>query len=358
MTKVGSYMYIKGTNIEVGVRRVSSDPENPFAQCVFRYGRKIWKKGKSRVNPRKHIVQKIPFYCLTDTCDLDLRRHKLKDSFTFSQLQHKMPTSEGLFDEKKDPDIYDIYNCGSKYFHIMKGPTPEHIFKLGHTPRQLTIFGIEELSFPFHSYEPNSQMCIFNTKPRRVAHISVVRTHTTMAFLGRHTNRWPHARVSTAFDIRPTEIGYIRGTSVPVSCIIEEKLVSYYKIAGTDITMWLPNEEVCCLWPNLNCDDDIDELIPVKDMVKYVNGLPYPFQIYALPSNDIHKGKASSSPYLFVMCKSGDEKCLRTVKIEHLHDHIHPEYAYLEDYKPEEALQWKFDHAKRLKMKIKPIAVA
>lgn len=358
MIKVGSYMYIKGTNIEVGIRRVSSDPENPFAQCVFRYGQKIWKKGKSRINPRKHIVQKIPFQCLTHTCDLDLRRHKLKKSFTYSTLQQKMPASEGIFDERKDPDIYHIHECGSKYLHIMKGPTPEHIFKLGHIPNQLSIFGIPELTFPFHMFEPNSQMCIFNTKPKRVAHISVVRLSNTMAFLGSHTNRWPHARVSTAFDIRPTEIGYIRGTNIPVSCIIEDTLISFYKITGTDITMWLPNEEVCCLFPDFKCEDDVDELLPVKSMIRYINGLPYPFQIYALPGNDIHRGKASSSAHLFAMFKGSTGIQLRAVKVEHIQDCIKPTYEHLQNYKSYEAFSWRVDHANRVKkMNIKPIAV-
>ena len=358
MIKVGSYVYIKGTNIEVGVRRVSSDPENPFAQCVFRYGRKIWKKGKSRVNPRKHIVQKIPFQCLTHTCDLDLRRHKLKDSFAFSLLQHKMPTSEGIFDQRKDPDIYHIHPCGSKYLHIMKGPTPEHIFKLGHIPKQLSIFGIPELTFPFYMFEPNSQMCIFNTKPKRVAHISVVRTNNTMAFLGCHTNRWPHARVSTAFDIRPTEIGYIRGTNIPVSCIIEDTLISLYKITGTDITMWLPNEEVCCLFPDFECLDDVDELIPVQGKIGYMNGLPHPFKIYALPGNDIHKGKPASSPFLFAMFEANNGKMLRAVKVEHIKDNIKESYKYLKHYKTKEAFSWQSDHANRLnKLNTMPIAV-
>jgi hypothetical protein len=351
-------MYIKGTNIEVGIRRVSSDPDNPFAQCVFRYGHKIWKKGKSRINPRKHIVQKIPFKCLTHSCDIDLRRHKLKETFTYSKLQHKMPKAEGLFDEEKDPDIYHIYPCGTKYLHIMKGPTPEHIFKRGCTPQQLSIFGIEELTFPFHSFEPNTKMCIFNTKPKRVAHISVVRSNNTMAFLGRHTNRWPHARVSTAFDTRPTEIGYIRGTSVPVSCIIEKADISYYKITGTEACMWLPNEEVCCLCPNFECSEDVDELIPVEGKIGYINGLPYPFQIYALPSNDVHKGKPSSSPYLFAMFKGGTNS-FRAVKAEHIQDSIKPSYKYLENYRPNDAFSWKLDHANRLKkLNTKPIAVA
>lgn len=359
MIKVGSYMYIKGTNIEVGIRRVSSDPENPFAQCVFRYGQKIWKKGKSRINPRKHIVQKIPFQCLTHTCDLDLRRHKLKKSFTYSTLQHKMPASEGIFDERKDPDIYHIYKHGSKYLHIMKGPTPEHIFKLGQNPNQLSIFGIPELTFPFHMFEPNSLMCIFNTKPKRVAHISVVRLSTTMAFLGRHTNRWPHARVSTAFDIRPTEIGYIRGTNIPVSCIIEDTLISFYKITGSDITMWLPNEEVCCLFPDFKCEDDVDELLPVKGMIRYINGLPYPFQIYALPENDIHKGRTSNSSFLFAMFQASSGKKLRAVKVDHLKDCIKPSYKHLKNYKAEKAFSWKLDHTNRLKkLNTKPIAVA
>ena len=34
----GSYMYIKGTDIEVGVTRVSYDPLNPYAMCTLRLG--------------------------------------------------------------------------------------------------------------------------------------------------------------------------------------------------------------------------------------------------------------------------------------------------------------------------------
>lgn len=342
MIKTGSYMFIRGTNMEVGIRRVSKDPEHPYAQCVFRYGRRLYKKTKSKINPRKHIVQKIPTQCLTHKCDFDTKRQTLKQSFQHSTLTTKMPKAEGVFDTELDKDAYDIYPAGGKFLHIIKGPTAQHI--LGNRkPRSLSIFGIRELTFPFQKFNPNTNIVTFNTIPPKRAHISVVRNTCTMHTVGKHSYRWPHAYISPAYDTRPVEIGYIRGTGIQVSLLIEYPDISYYKVKAKDfLGLWIPNEEVSSLAQHFEGHThSLEELKPLhKDI--YINGLPVPFKAYSRDKQMYAVHELNHWP----------------VKESHINTAPKSEYEYLVYYKFNETAKWYEDYKRRLRqLHLHPIAV-
>lgn len=338
-------MFIRGTNIEVGIRRVSVDPEQPYAQCVFRFGKKIWPKGKSKINPIKHVVQKIPFCCLTDKPDFDIRRGTLKQNFKHSTLEYDMPKQEGLFDTPTDPHLYDIFQCGSKFFHIMKGPTKEHI--LTKEPRKLSIYGLQELTFPFDYYE--NGVITFNTKPVRKAHISVVRLTHTMASLGKHTAMWPHPTC--------TDIGYIKGTSIGVSIVIQHDDISLYKLSCNDVkTMWLPNSLVNRGGTTFNNKASaLEDLSPIPGIKHvYANGLHLPLRPYARKEL-VHKGLTHEHIYVVL----GNTICL--IAKDYITLQPSKEYEYLLQYKFNEALKWRADNQRRrrdMRKRLRPIAVA
>lgn len=346
MAKTGSYMYIRGTNIEVGIRRVSSDPENPYAQCVFRHGTLIWPRGKSSVNTIKHVIQKIPICCLTSTPDFDIRRGRLKKDFKHSVLEYAMPDKEGLFHTQTDPHLYDIFPCGKKFFHIMKGPTKEHIAP-DEKPRQLSIYGMIGLTFPVKFFE--NDIVTFNTRPVRMAHVSVVRKKHTMAFLGKHSSRWPY----------PTklEFGFIKGSWIAVSTVIQHDDISLYKLRSNKTKIiWLPNSLIVSRGPHLKHKaSTLKDLAPIPNIEHvYINGLPTPFKPYARKEL-VHKGL--SHEHIFAVL--GDDIYL--VATKHITLEPKREYEYLLQYRYTERLEWKADNERRMqdmRRRLRPIAVA
>ena len=348
MIKTGSYMYIRGTNIEVGIRRVSKDPENPYAQCVFRQGVRIYKKGKANINPKKHIMQKIPIPCLTATCDFDTRRGQLKKSFKYTTLEHRMPLKEGLFDVPTDPHLYDVHPCGSKFFHIMKGPTTEHLFTK--KTLKLSIYGIYELTFPVLSYDAATGVCTFNTRPKRKAHVSVLRNTGTMNFLGKHCGKWPH--VSDLVDV-----GFLKGSTIPVSIVIEHEDISLFKVRADDlIAFWIPHKEV---QRNSTAYEHkafvADDLVPLNKEI-YVNGLPVPFQAYTT-KEDKHKG--FSHTHVYAVHEVNSKKYAWLVGTDHIDTKPKEDYKYLLHYKINEFMAFVSDLRRReAHMKTCPIAVA
>ena len=330
MIKTGSYAYIRGTNIEVGVRHASKDPEQPFACCVFRFGVR-YGHHRSTVPPYKVVIVQIPTVCLTRKCDFDLMRGKLKKKFKHSTLEQPMPDKEGLFNTMQDPDVYDIIPCGKKFFHLIKGPTPDHILKP--KPYKLSIFGIEQLAFPFKSYDSATGICTFNTRPKRQAHISVLRRHYTME---KGSILWRKALT------QPLDVGYIRGSNIRVLVLIPYDDISYYKIRTSNsehtMALWLPNKEITTQFVEHEEPRNLQFIGNV-----YVNGLPHPFKAYS--------GNASC---LFVRC-DGD---LRRVHPDHAFRQPKKEYDYLLDYKTSEAAAWQADQERRRKHITRfPIAV-
>lgn len=343
MIKTGSYMYIRGTNMEVGVRR--TNPNVPYAMCVFRYGVRYWNGDKSWKEPYTEVEQIIPTICLTHKCDFDLMRGKLKKKFTHSTLLHDMPDEEGLFDIIQNPDVYDITQCGSKYFHIIKGPTPEHLLK--RKPDSLSIFGLQQLTFPFKSYDSATGVVTFDTRPKRQAHISVLRRKRTMA-LGKPWV-WPYYVKPPPYDW-----GYIRGSNVRVHVVIPHDDISLYKVFSKGILcLWLPNDMICQKRPlDPRCINDLT-LLNIGNI--YINGLPHPFRAYSA-NERAHQGL--EQPYIYAVCRVGEATEWWRVDTDSVHMQPKKDYDYLLYYKPEEAEAWLADYLRRKKHITRlPIAV-
>lgn len=285
----GSYMYIKGTDIEVGVSRVSFDPMQPYALCRVRLGIKK-KHLKSALTPQSMRSLKIPTVCLSkypgikckkltyDTLPIVVPEH-LKPLFRNNSL------TEGKYEEKKHKhDLYEVTSTligGKEYFmHLLKPLTPE-LAGIGN--KVLSIFGIRGLTYRVKSFDEKNQIVTFDTMPVRRAHASVLRQTYTMEHLGGHTFRWEHTPKSLRTCKNPVDWGFIAGSNIHAMTSVYDKACSMYRV-GKEF-MRIPIEEITTDEPQVCAQDE--DLVTVFPRV-YLNGLPYPFHAKAHKSHPIH----------------------------------------------------------------------
>ena len=372
-------MYIKGTNIEVGVRRVSTDPLFPYAACTFRYGRHRWKRSRSKASPIRIVVQKIPFACLTPTCDFD-RRQQLKNltpHLLLSDRHHiKNALRENLKRRRKDPNLYNISYEHGAYFHMLKGMTEQWLHL--HKPKNVySIFGIKELTFPFKHFDYDTKVVTFNTTPVRKAHMSVLRTFCSMPHLRGHSQKWSWGTVSLRNNPGYVELGYICGTSIAVSAFIQDE-ISLFKMQTQDhstLCQWIPNTEVTTRMPCFHDDmqEDLQPIEQFKDGV-YINGLPFKFFGLAPLDHPIHtdallwqreKQKYDDAEYeadiqkqmQFIYVQSGVS--IWRVYLKNVTKAPADTYAYLEYYRQDDKMKYVHDYRQRSNelQKYRPVAV-
>jgi hypothetical protein len=298
MITAGSYMYIKGTNIEVGVRKVSKNPNFPIAACTFRYGRYRWMNAKQRMYSRRdpiHLqVQKIPFACLTHTSDFT-KRNYLKRSFAAGE-QCPLDTpkvQEALFVKEEKPYYKTIMKTKKGYFVLLKAMTAKH-FTIGEK-NTYSIFGLKELTFPFKYFDEESQVVVFDTEPVRKAHISVIRDYKSMLHLGGHSQSWQSDWNSVSYRdmLTPVDSAYIAGTSIRVHTLIQGDNISFCKMNTyynkyDILTQWIPHLELSTHEPHFSEKWDNKHFVRIEHGILsngvYVNGLPFKF-IAAVPEN-------------------------------------------------------------------------
>lgn len=194
MVKV-EYCYLKGTNIEVGVRRVSKGGK--FAKVTYRYGKQQymhthqWKAARKRQEASKHMEVTVPCSHLT---------HKM--AFTQRNVIKKyFKPSEPLVAQV---DLQkDLFICGAIKAHLK-------------------------------SYNKASGVVTFGTTPVRKAHISVL----TNAMIQPNFEK----RVSLVDDTSAVEYGCIKGTNIHVNMVIERKRISLYRFENGKEATWIPHE--------------------------------------------------------------------------------------------------------------------
>lgn len=292
----GSYMYIKGTDIEVGVTRVSYDPLNPYAMCTLRLGikKKYLKHSSLKTISNRYI--KIPFVCLSKFPSIKYNRLMYDavmlppDPRLEPLFQKSSPLSEGKYEDAPLPhtDLYEIVktNIGGKeyYMHILKplNPTLAGIGKC----RSFSIFGIPELTYRMKKYDSSSKIVTFDTSPVRRAHVSVLRQSKTMKHLGGHSYRWDHSSVSLKGQTLPMDWGWIAGTNIHIKTCIYHPEISLYKWDKKNIFHWIPIQEVTtqqCAFGSV----EQSSVTVFKEI--YVNGLPIPFEAKAPIDHPIHQ---------------------------------------------------------------------
>lgn len=292
----GSYMYIKGTDIEVGVTRVSYDPLNPYAMCTLRLGikKKYLKNSSLKTISIRYI--KIPYICLSKFPSIKYNRLMydaimLPSDPTLEPLfQKSSPLREGKLEESMLPhgELYEVVKThidGKQYYmHILKplNPTLAGVGKC----RSFSIFGIPELTYRMKKYDSSSKIVTFDTSPVRRAHVSVLRQSKTMQHLGGHTYRWDYSTVSLKGQTAPVDWGWIAGTSIHVKTCIHHPQVSLFKWNKKDIFHWVPIQEVTTQQPTFGMMEK--NTVTVFPEV-YVNGLPIPFEAKAPIDHPIHK---------------------------------------------------------------------
>jgi hypothetical protein len=294
MINVGSYYFLKGTNIEVGVRNVSRDPAHPYALCAFRHGRKT-----ARTPARKMILQKVPLQCLTQEHAFD-KRAQLKKSFVPCD-----PVSQEISSTNADATDTTLY-----------------------------VWGLQTLALSKKDFNTETGVMTFKTTPTRKAHVSVLRTHCTMPHLKGHTHTWDWSLESLANDPTPVEHGYIVGTTIPVSCFIQSE-ISLFKITK-DLSAWIPNTHVTTQLDNLGSVARLTQGSPA-----YVHGLPIEFTAYGGDEN--------------ITVGIGREYW--KVKAEFVFSKPSHEHAYLMFHRQDDLIMYMKDYRRRKIKKILAIAV-
>ena len=292
----GSYMFIKGTDIEVGVTRVSYDPLNPYAMCTLRLGikKKYLKNSALKTISNRYI--KIPYICLSKFPSIKYNR-LMYDTIMMPTdpgleplFKRSSSLREGKLEEAPLPhaDLYEIVKTnidGRQYYmHILKplNPTLAGIGKC----RSFCIFGIPELTYRMKKYDSSSKIVTFDTSPVRRAHVSVLRQCKTMKHLGGHTYRWDYSTVSLKGQSLPMDWGWIAGTNIHIKTCIYHPEVSLYKWDKKDIFHWIPIQEVTTQQPTFSSVQT--NIVTVFPEI-YVNGLPIPLEAKAPIDHPIHQ---------------------------------------------------------------------
>jgi len=194
MVRVG-YYYLLGTNIEVGVRRVSK--AGKFAVIAYRTGKDHYRmrgwKPKDKLSKAKRIKEiKVP-------CDI----LKKKSNFTKRGKLRSQIVGFAL------PGIQN----------------PEVDLK-----KDLLIWGLIPASVK--SYDEDKGVVTFNTTPVRKAHVDVLRNKPMPMPM---------------FEKRdyPAENGYLTGSNLKVKMVLEEEQISLYRFGDT--VAWLPNSLITTL---------------------------------------------------------------------------------------------------------------
>ena len=291
----GGYMYIKGTDIEVGIARVSYDPLHPYAMCTIRLGikKKYLKNSPLKTISNRYI--KIPFVCLSKFSSVKYNKllydavmipydHDIEHMFQSSSM-----LTEGKYEENMHPrsDLYEVVKTnidGKQYYmHILRPLSPS-LAGIGKS-RSLSIFGIPELTYRMKKYDPVSKIVTFDTSPLRRAHVSVLRQSKTMKHLGGHTYRWDYGPVSLRNQHLPLDWGWIAGTNIHVKTCIHHTNMSLFKLGKSDIFQWIPIQEITTQQPAFGSMGLSTKVVFSKI---YVNGLPFPFVAKAPVSHPIH----------------------------------------------------------------------
>ena len=288
-------MYVKGTDIEVGVTRVSYDPHYPYAMCTLRLGIKKKYLKRSPLKPISVRYIKIPYVCLSKFPSI--RYNKLMYDAIMMPLepglehlfQKSSPLTEGKYEESPLPHakLYEIIPTdidGKRfYMHLLKplNPTFAGIGK----SRSFSVFGIPELTYRIKKYDASSKIVTFDTSPIRRAHVSVLRQAKTMNHLGGHSYRWDYSTVSLKDQTLPVDWGWIAGTNIHIKTCIHDPRVSLYKWDKKNVFCWIPIEEVTTQQPAFG---SIESSTVVVFSEIYVNGLPFPFEARAPINHPIH----------------------------------------------------------------------
>lgn len=405
----GSYCFIRGTNIEVGIRRSSRSLAHPVAACTFRYGKYRWNRAEkrmySRENPIRLIVQKIPFACLTPTSDFTNRGY-LRASY-LKQLEPCPPLRDQPREGVHVTDVRDCYKAmssyGRKYFVLLKDMTESHFPDL-QSGAYYSVFGLRELTFPLRHYDKARQVLTFDTEPVRKAHISVCRAYKSMDHLGGHSQRWEsHWRGSSLRGMSdPVDWGYVSGTNMRVHTLLQGPEVSLMKLNQYPgkfevLSMYVPHVEVTTTQPCFRQEEWEDEglLKPVRGGALgegvFVNGLPSRFlaaarerrldEVEALRWEDVEaerrrfpqaeyadRSVQESMAYVYLVLDSPenrdrdwfeDDTSKWKAYLKHLTATPDPKYHYLTSYGQQERQLYLKDYRQRSNLlnHLRPVAV-
>ena len=235
----GSYVYIRGTNIEIGIQRVCAG--GTLALVRFRNGKRAaarLKPHQRKARARLLVSQKIPIACLTHKSAFTKRGLLQKDFQPLLPLQSELPSPAVKKNKQKS----------------------------------LHVWGLKEIAYTVKSFDRKTGIVTFAVIPTRRAHVSVLRYTVTQPLVAPLQRR-----ISLLGDPAPAEVLYFPGANFPMKIVIEDSEISLYKISQKTF-QWIPNAMLSTLCA---CEgkllEDEDALEPLGTL--YLHGL-VPLEVF------------------------------------------------------------------------------
>lgn len=274
----GCFFYLKGTNIELGVKAESDN----ICECSFRRGRvfrAFGRKNKStEVCPGdayRLIRQDVPSELLRSRVNLDYACEFMDvDAVVLRRELEWGPTrvsDPAYIVERRRTRLNGVnvwlyrYERRARSWSFLSG-------------KVLYVHGLRQLCFPVSSV--CDDIVTFNTLPVLRAHVGVCRLECTKEHLGCRANRvsLPFYRRSMSLFGSSEEFngGWLYGTCMYLQCVLNDDGWSLCVVnrAPYSPLMWVPNELVCTCTTLSPIPDDLDEHWYYTGRVVYLHGLP------------------------------------------------------------------------------------
>ena len=274
----GSFFYLKGTNIELGVKAEAED----LCECSFRRGRMFRAFGRRNKSteiypedahrlvrqdvPRVLLCGSVILECAWDVADVDapVLRRELEWSST--------PVDDPAYLVERRRTRVDGENVW--------------LYRYERRPRSwsylsgvaLYVHGLRQLCFPVSSVRDS--VVTFNTLPVLRAHVGVCRLECTKEHLGCRANRKSlpfYARSMSLFgSSNQFNGGWLYGTCMYLQCVLNEKDWSLCVVNRAPFAplMWVPNTLVCTCTTPLPIPEELDEHWYYTGRAVHLHGLP------------------------------------------------------------------------------------
>ena len=274
----GSFFYLKGTNIELGVKAEADG----HCECSFRRVRMFRafdRKNKStEIYPQdayRLIRQDVPSSLLLGCVKLDL-------ACEFTDLD--APVLRRELEWSTTPVEHPAYRVERR--RTRRGNENVWLYRYERRPRSwsclsgvsLYVHGLRQLSFPVSSVRDS--VVTFNTLPVLRAHVGVCRLECTKEHLGCRANRLslPFYKRSMSLFGSSEEFngGWLYGTCMYLQCVLNDGVWSLCVVNREPYSplMWVPNELVCTCTTHPPIPEELDEHWYYTGRVVYLHGLP------------------------------------------------------------------------------------
>ena len=274
----GCYRYITGTNIEVGVRKLSANLRTRFKKdnivCtsirMCRLYTPFERKNKNNlIDAGDYIIQQhMPVEILQEKSDFTLKGTPGYNLKSYIKTIVYVDRKPGIFiDNELQWTTLDIDDpCYHKQsYRTMKDGENVYMHRYNRKPtsweyikhcRYLYVHGLKQLRYPIHSVTNN--IVTFNTNPVKKAHVAVCRTKPTKVHL------FCRLRMSTkgysTLGCNWFNEGFVKDTTIFVHVLREDDkwVLCFLQYNYTGDLVWLPTNLIQQTRPDIPMNEEGD----------------------------------------------------------------------------------------------------